>query len=95
MTHSVSEKLSAQIIALYASAIVATDFQEDERRISKKYLSLLEQKKIHTTKYIRSCRWTHTQSRKLKMYGDNGQLRLRTGAGVALNVHGYPTPECY
>ena len=51
--------------------------------------------KIHTTKYIRSCRWTHTQSRKLKMYGDNGQLRLRSGAGVAHNVHRYPTPECY
>ena len=41
MTHSVSEKLSAQIIAQYAGATVATDFQADERRIYKNYLSLL------------------------------------------------------
>ena len=45
MTHSVSEKLFAQIIAQYASATVATDFQTDERGISKNYLSLLSKGK--------------------------------------------------
>ena len=64
-------------------ATIVTDFQALEGRNNKKYISLPKEKEFHTT-YIRSCRWTHLRMCKILRQGDNGQLRLRSGVGVAL-----------
>lgn len=63
---------------------IVTDFQALERRNYKFCLSLSYYKAKYTTTYIRSCRWTHLRMCKILRQGDNGQLRLRFGVGVAL-----------
>ena len=68
---------------LDAIGSIVTDFQAVESRNNKNCLSLSDNKAKHTTEYIRSCRWTHSQTCENLRQGCNGQLRLRFGVDVA------------